>query len=120
MRGTLTISLGSLLAFACTVRQGVTRRALVFEDGSPAAYIDCPSNERLCVDEARQLCPAGYDVLASSDWAGAVPRGRARNPARGTTIVVACEGTRARASRCGDRTGNYQVSRVPRSSTCGN
>jgi hypothetical protein len=120
---TLTISLGSLFVLACTVRQGVTRRTLVFEDGSPAAYIDCPSNERLCVDEARRMCPGGYDVLASSEGTGVVPRGSGRrtpNPGRGTTIVVACEGARARASKCGDRTGNYQVSRVPRSSTCGN
>jgi hypothetical protein len=98
-------------------RQDVTRRTLVFEDGSPAEYIDCPSNERLCVAEARRLCPTGYDVLASSSGTSAAAKGAVR----GTTIVVACDGARRRAAKaCGDRMGSYQVSRVPRTSTCGN
>jgi hypothetical protein len=104
----LTAALGVLLTFACTSRQGVTRRSLVFEDGAPAEYIDCPSNERLCVDEARRACPTGYDVLASTRTHGAA-------------VIVACRGARVRVARaCGDRTGSYQVSRVPRASTCGN
>jgi hypothetical protein len=128
MKGALKIPiicLAALFALACTVRQSVTRRALVFEDGSAAEYIDCPSNERLCVDEARRLCPNGYDVIASNNLSGVVAKGAARAPVRtsapGTAIIVACEGARARAAKtCGDRIGTYQVSRVPRASTCGN
>jgi hypothetical protein len=104
------LTLGGLLALSCAPRAGVTRRALVFEDGSPAAYIDCPSSDALCADEARRLCPTGYDVLASTAARG-----------QGSAIVIGCKGRRARAARaCGDRTGNYQVSRVPRSSNCSN
>jgi hypothetical protein len=113
----ITVALGGLFAVACTSRLSVTRRALVFEDGLAAEYLEC-SNAGLCVEEARRLCPAGYDVLASNDWTGAVaPRPAKR--ASGTAMVVACKGARAGVARtCGDRTGNYQVSRVPRVSTC--
>jgi hypothetical protein len=117
----LTVSLVGLLALGCTSRQGVTRRALAFEDGSAAEYIDCPSNERLCIDEALRRCPTGYDVLASNDWTGVAAKRTVRPPAHGTAIIVACSGSRARVAKaCGDRTGTYQVSRVPRASTCGN
>jgi hypothetical protein len=112
----LMLPLGGLFALACMARQDVTRRALVFEDGSAGEYIDCPANERLCVEEARRLCPAGYDVIASSGGTGV-----AKGAVRGTTIVVTCDGARRRTAKaCGDRMGSYQVSRVPRASNCSN
>ena len=60
MKTLLTIGFAALSLAAC-----VSSRAITLPDGRMGELIECNRNAGDCVAEAGQICPRGYDLLAS-------------------------------------------------------